>query len=137
MSFSIKTLGLWDFIKINKILELYIFILKVHQFDFYSFLHENMKKWTFYFYVRIIEVYIYIYIYIYNTKLHKKVVIKTNFIIMFFKICKCLQICFLGRSSLGKMNPLSIEPLPNLHYMMNYDTYIQQVNSMKRRWLVR
>jgi len=39
MSFSIKTLGLWTFIKINKILELYIFILKVHQFDFYSFLH--------------------------------------------------------------------------------------------------
>jgi hypothetical protein len=53
MSFSIKTLRLWDFIKINKIFELYIFILKVHQFDFYNFLHENIWK----------NEYIYIYIY--------------------------------------------------------------------------
>jgi hypothetical protein len=121
MSFSIKTLGLWDFIII------YIFILKVHQFDFYNFLHENIwKNEHSTFMLKSLR-----FIYIYNTKFHKEVVIKTNFIIMCFKICKCLQICFLWKISLGRMNRLSIEPLPNLHCMMNYDTFIQQVNSMK------
>jgi hypothetical protein len=130
------------------------FIYTITKFGCNSLVPRSLDQWIHYFFtglgslepvnslkiqwnhLRYRDTFCYTHTHTHNTKLHKKVVIKTNFIIMFFKICKCLQICLPWKNSLGRMNPLLIEPLPNLHCMMNYDTYIQQVNSMKRRQLV-